>query len=675
MGDGLVRDVRHALRGLGKAPLFTVTVVLTLALGIGANTAIFSIADRLLLRPLPFPDGEQIVVLHETRPNAPKMDVSPANWLDWQRDSESFTALAAWTNYVPLTLTGNGEPERLNVDTVSHEFFPLLGVQPMLGRTFIAEDEAPGSRRVVLSYSLWNRRFGADPAVVGQTIRLDEEPAEVIGVMPAGFRFMSRDTDLWSPLALPRDASWREIAGRFIPYVVGRLEPSVTPAAAQAEMAAIADRLGQLHAFNRDTSVNVLPLREALTGQVRGSLLVLLAAVGLLLLIACSNVANLLLTRAAGRRRELAIRTSLGAGQAAIARQLLVESVLLALAGGAAALLVAQWSADALVALVPAELLGVADVALDRRALLYAAGLALSTGALVGLAPVISVARAQVAASLRDGTRSVTSSARLQRALIVAQVAMTVVLLCGATLLTRSLLALNGDPTGVTASNVLTMRVELPPSRYGPAQQTDFFRQAVERLESLPGVESASAGRDIPMSMARVAGTGFRIDGDPELPPDQMPITRVRMVAPGFFETLGIPLVRGREFIYSDPGPDSPPVFLVNEAFARTFLATRNPLDTSMSVLMQRPANPFGTIVGVVGDVKDGSLRGVAEPTVFYSDARLPSPGMTLLIRSERGPELASEAWPSSARWTPTCRSRRFECSRTRSPKPWPATA
>jgi putative ABC transport system permease protein len=644
MQDSFVRDIRYTVRGLAKSPAFAATVILTLALGIGFNTAIFSIADRLLLRPMPFPNGEQVVMLHENRSTSSRMDVSPANWLDWQRDSESFEAFAAWTNRVPVTLSGDGEAERLDADNVSHEFFPLLGVAPALGRAFAAEDDQVGAPpRVILSHSLWQRRFGADRSIVGRVIQLNDVPTEVIGVMPPGFQFMSQETELWRPFGLDRARDWRGAGGRFIPFVVGRLKPSVTVEAAQAEMTAIAARLAELHAFNKNSSVNVIPLREVMSGQVRTSVLLLFAAVGVLLLIACSNIASLLLARAARRRRELAIRTSLGAGRAAIVQQLLIESIVLALAGGAAALLVARWSAEVLLSLAPPDLLPISDVSLDQRVLLYAFGLALLTGILVGLVPSIAAAREQPALSLREGSRSVTTSARLRQGLIVAQVAMTVVLLCGAGLLVRSLSALTADPTGVAAANVVTFRVDLPVSRYEPAQQVAFFRQATENLRSLPGVQAVSAARDIPMSLARISGTSVRIQGEPELPPGERLTTLVRVVTPGYFETLRIPIVQGREFTDADQTTSAAPGFVVNEAFARKHLATTDPLSASLSVNMQEN-NPYGAIIGVAGNVKDGSLRGTPEPTVFYSNSQLDSPGMTLLVRSERGSALAQEA-------------------------------
>jgi len=638
-------DIRYCLRTLARTPVFTITVVLTLALGIGANSAIFSIVDRLLLRSLPFPNGEQLVVLHESRRTAPRMDVSPANWLDWQRDSRSFESFAAWTNRFPSTLTGSGEPERLKAETVSHEFFPLLGVQPALGRIFSANDDRPGAPpTAILSYSLWQRKFAGDKGILGKTIELNAMAVEVIGVMPAGFRFLSYDTDVWHPFALDRNVSWRDTAGRFIPYVVARLKPSVTYDTGKAEMETIAGRLAQLHVFNRDTSVTVIPLREAMTGQVQTSLLVLFAAVGVLLLIACSNVANLVLARSAYRRREIAIRTSLGATRIAIVRQLMTESLLLAAAGGIVAVFVARSSVAVLLALVPPSLLQTPSIPIDRWVLLYTLAISVLTGVVVGLAPALPAIRVDFADYLRSGTRSVTLSMPLRKGLIVAQVAMTVVLLCGAGLLMRSLFALIHDAIGVQAENVLTMRVELPASRYNPPQRLGFFRQVIERLQALPGVQSASAASDIPVATLRTSGTSFQILGQAELPPNERPTTRVRVVTPGYFKTLGISLLSGRDFTQDDQTRGAAQVFIVNETFAKRYFPNRDPLSESISVNMQRPDNPYGRIIGVVGNVKEGSLRGVAEPTVFYNYRPLPYPGMTLFIRTTRGAEITREA-------------------------------
>src|SRR5262245_44725412 len=620
-------DIRYCLRTLARTPVFTITVVLTLALGIGANTAIFSIADRLLLRSLPFPHGEQLVVMHESRRTAQRMDVSPANWLDWQKDSRSFESFAAWTNRFPSTLTGSGEPERLKAETVSHEFFPLIGVRPVLGRVFSPEDDRPGAPpTAILSYSLWQRRFGGDKETLGKTIELKAMAVEVIGVMPDGFRFLSYDTDVWHPFALDRNLPWRDAAGRFIPFVVARLKPTVTYDTGKAEMETIAGRLSQLHVFNRDTSVTVIPLREAMTGQVRTSLLVLFAAVGVLLLIACSNVANLVLARSAYRRREIAIRTSLGATRIAIVRQLVTESLLLATAGGIAAVFAARWGVSVLLALVPPSLLQTPSIPTDRWVLLYTLAISVLAGVGVGLAPALPAIRVDFADYLRSGTRSVSLSMPLRKGLIVAQLAMTVVLLCGAGLLVRSLLALIHDATGVRAENVLTMRVELPASRYNPPQRLGFFRQVIESLQALPGVQSASAASEIPVATLRTSGTSFQILGQAELPPNERPTTRVRVITPGYFKTLGIPLLSGRDFTQDDQTRGAAQVFIVNETFAKRYFPNGDPLSESISVNMQRSDNPYGRIIGVVGNVKERSLRGVPEPTFSTTIGRFHIP-------------------------------------------------
>jgi putative ABC transport system permease protein len=642
-----MRDIQYAVRTLARAPVFTLTVVLTLALGIGANTAIFSIVDRLMLRALPYPAGEQLVVIHETGLTTPRMDVSPANWLDWQRDNRSFEALAIWTNRAPSTLTGQGEPERLKSDTVSHEFFSILRVQPLLGRIFSAEDDGPGApRTVVLSYPLWQRKFGSDPNIIGKTIELNATATEVIGVMPPGFYFLSHDTDLWNIFALDRNQPWRETAGRFIPYVVGRLKPAVTYDSAKADLETIAGRLSQLYAVNKNTSAKIIPLREAMTGEVRASLLFLFAAVGVLLLIACSNVANLLLARSAYRRREVAIRISLGAGRGAILRLLVIESLLLATAGGMVGILIARWGIRLFLTLVPANLMTVPDVPIDPRIWLYTLGLSVFTGVVAGVAPALLALRRDAADALRSGGRSVTQSMTVRRVLIVVQVAMTTVLLCGAGLLVRSLLALIHDETGVRAENVLSMRIELPASRYNPSQRVDFFRRVTERLESLSGVQSASASNDIPIGtpgVLRLSRTGFQIAGQPELAPNERPSTFVRVIAPGYFKTLGIPLMKGRDFTQDDQRDGAALAFVVNQAFAKRYFPAGDALSSSISVAMQRE-NPYGSIIGIVGDVKERSLRGSAEPTVFYNHRQLPGTGMTLFIRTSRGAEVIRQA-------------------------------
>jgi putative ABC transport system permease protein len=642
--DNVGRDIRFGIRRLVKMPAFTMAVVLTLALGIGANTAIFSLVDRVLLRPLPFPDADRLMLLHETGLKSGRMDVNPSNWMDWQRESHTFESFAAWTDRIPVTLTGQGDPERLKTELVSYEFFSVLGVKPLLGRTFVADEDRPqADAKIVISHSLWQRKFSGDPSVVGKVVQLDGVAAEVIGVMPPGFYFLARDNDVWGAYRLDRNVAWRERRGRFLPYVVGRVKPNVNPAAARQEIETIAARLEKTYDFNKDTSAAVIPIREVSAGEARASLLVLFAAVGVLLLIACLNVANLLIARSANRRREIAIRTSLGAGRGAIVRQLMIDAVLLASAGGVAGIFFARWALGVLIALAPTNLLAASAISIDRSMLLYTIALSLLTGVVVGLAPALPSIRLGIADQLRNGSRSVTVSTAARKALIVAQVALTIVLLCGAGLLVRSLLALTRDPIGVNPNDVLTMRVELPGARYNAGQNVMFFEQLTERLRNLPGVQSAAAARDIPVSAARLAGTGFRTPGQEDLPLSDLPSARIRVVTPGYFKTLGIPLVRGREFAQDDQRENAAPVFVVNEAFVKKYFSTKDPLSISISVFM-RQTNPYGNIIGVVGDVKDRSLRGVAEPTIFYNHRQLPYPGMTLIVRTALGPAIARQA-------------------------------
>jgi predicted permease len=387
MLDAVWQDVRHAVRGFRHTPGFALVIVLTLALGIGTNTAIFSIVDQLLLRPLPYPDGNQLVRIHETNSaRGSRSDVSPANWLDWRRQSHTFESLAAW-DPAAATLTGAGEAERLQALLVSAEFFPTLGVQPLLGRTVSAEDDRPNAPRVaVLSHALWQRRFNGDPAAIGRIIQLNETPTEIIGVMPPDFRFVFQDTDYWTAFRLDRTRAWRDTAGRFM-SVVGRVRATATIADARTEMEAIARELAQTYRFNRETTVELVPLREELVGRLQASLLVLYGAVVVLLGIVCLNVANLFLARSLSRRRDLAIRSSIGAGRFAIVRQVLVESVVLAAFGGLLGVLFARWGVNALIAFTPTEVMPLAALPLDRRVLFYAFGVSVLTGIVVGVIP------------------------------------------------------------------------------------------------------------------------------------------------------------------------------------------------------------------------------------------------------------------------------------------------
>jgi predicted permease len=648
--DALFRDIRHSARGLGRSPGFAVAVLLTLALGIGGNTAIFSVVDQVLLRPLPYPDGDRLVRIYESRIDRPATTaarfsngVSPANWLDWQRQSRTISSMGIWFN-TTRTLTGLGEPERLNGQYVSWEFFQVLGVTPLLGRVVAAEDDRPKAPQVaVLSHGLWQRRFNGDPNVVGRVVELDDTPVTVIGVMPPGFRFIYQDTDFWGAFALDRDMPWRQAAGRFID-VIARVSPEATLSSAETEMKSIASTLASRYAFNKDSTVALVPLREELTGQAQRSLVVLYGAVAVLLAIACFNVANLLLARAAARRQEIAIRTSLGAGRLPILRQLLVESVLLAVGGGVLGLAVARWSVDGLLALAPAGLLRVSELHLDWRVLLYALGISIAAGIVVGLMPALSVARRSLVLGLRESGCNVTQSARLRQTLVVAQVAMTIVLLCAAGLLVRTVMALSTTNNGLDKGNLLTMALTLPEVRYTPPRTAAFFASALAELRSLPGVEAAGAGNSLPVVGGPRGGTGFHRLGTP-LPPviGDLPSATVRVVTSGYFRTLRIPILRGREFDATDEAPGATPGFVVNDTFVRQYLRDVDPLSTSMMVRMQQE-NPYRQIIGVVGDVPEGSIRGAVRPTIFYSQQQMPQRTMSLLIRAPQPAAISQRA-------------------------------
>ena len=663
MVEPLLRDVRHVGRGLRRSPGFALAVVLTLALGIGGNAAIFSIVDQLLLRPLPYPQGERLVTIQEVFKGrgVDENSVSPANWLDWQQSSRTLQQLAAWRT-ATYTLTGAGDPTRIDAQLVSAEFFPLLGVAPLLGRTVNSNDDRPNAPQVaVLAYDLWQTQFGGDPGVVGRTVQINDRSLEVIGVMPAGFRFVFQDTDIWTAFRLDRGIPWRERAGRFM-NVVGRMTPDASLSSARAEMETIAQRLARTHVFNEHTSVRLMSLREHLTGRVSTALLVLYGAVGVLLSIACFNVANLLLARSASRRRELAIRTSLGAGRGAIVRQLLVESVLLALAGGALGIVIARVSLKALVLAAPADLLRAPSLVVDRRVLAYALAMSLATGVLVGLVPALLAARRSIVGSLRTSASGAAQSPRLRQTLVIAQVAMTVVLLCGAGLLVRTMAALNRADTGFERDGMLTLNVALPPARYPPEKRVLFYREAVAAMRALPGVSAAAAADNLPVIGMPRGGTAFHRLGTPEVRLMERPSAVIRVVTPGYFRTLRAPMRLGREF--SDADLDNPAAgFIVNEAFVRAHLAGVDPLGASISVMME-PENPHLPIIGVVGDISEGSAREGAQPTVYYSHRRLTETAMTLFVRAENPETLGRAAVAEIRRLDPNLavtRVRTFE--------------
>jgi putative ABC transport system permease protein len=638
--EDLLRDARVMGRGLRRSPGFTLAVVLTLALGIGANTAIFSIVDQVLLRPLPYPQGDNLVMVYEDPDSTAENSVSPANWLDWQNESRTLEGFAAWQTRSD-TLTGAGEATQLRVQAVSHEFFSVLRVAPLLGRVISEDDDRPKAPPTALiSHRLWQNRFSGDHNIIGRFIELDDVKYQLIGVMPASFRFVYQEIDVWAASQLDRARMWRENEGRFI-NVVGRVKAGTDFDVARSDMDRIGRRLASMYEFNKNSTAVLVPLREVLTGTVETSLLILYLGVGVLLAIACFNIANLLIARAASRRQEIAVRTSLGAGRTAIVRQLLVESLMLALVGGVLGIGLARWSLDALMALAPANLLGVSELRIDTRVLMYVAGLSLLTGLAAGIAPSFLVARRSVVSSLSANNSRVTHAPRVRQALVVGQVAMTVVLLCGAGLLVRTVIALNNVSHGFEPRGLVTMRVSLSPTRYPDERSTAFFREALQAIRALPGVDGAAAGTSAPVVGGSRAGTSFHVRSTPVVPRSQMPGATIRVVTAGYFRTLGVPVLRGREFTAADEANPAPG-FVVNDAFVKQRLVGMDPLRESLMVRMQ-DENPYAPIIGVVGDVSERSVKGEARPTIYYSHRQLPDAGLTLIVRSDQ-PAAAADA-------------------------------
>lgn len=636
----LQSDFRYTLRSLRSSPGFTLAVIATLALGIGSNTAVFSIVDAMLLRPLPYPEAERLVMLWETKRDL-KVDenrVSPANLFDWRARTRTLERIAMFRPH-RVTIAGAGEPVEVQAHGVNREFFAALGVKPQMGRLIGPEDDRPGDPPViVISHRLWQQLMGGDPGVVGQVLRANARVVTVVGVMPPQFQFMGPEVDIWSPMQLNEARDWRADAGRFVD-AFGRLKPGVSLGAAQRDLRLIATQLESEHPeFNTGWSVNVVALREQVAGKVRKALWVLLGSVGLLLAIACANVANLLLARAATRQREIAVRLALGANQALLVRQLLTESLLLSFAGAGFGIFLAWAGGRLFDVLRPVELWSPNAVAVDSRVLVYSIVLAVGAGVLFGLAPLWTARFTDIQQALKQKARGTTGNARLLRgALVASQCALTVVLLIGAGLLVRSLMKLQAQNPGLNASNLLTARVSLPGAAYRePQLRVRFFEQAVEKLKAMPSVRAASATGFLPFT-GDAAGTDFSVAGQPSPEPGKELLTVVRVVMPGYFETMGIPVLRGRTFTGDDNRDTAPVRYVVNQELVQRYLRDRDPLRERISVMM-RDQNPYSEIVGVVGDVREGALDKSPEPTVYYVHAHLAYPGMTLVIRTAGDP-------------------------------------
>lgn len=630
----LLQDLRYGARTLAKNPGFALVAVMTLALGVGANTTIFSFVNGILLRPLPYPKPERLVLLDETalKQGITSMGVSFPNFLDWREQNSVFEDVATYQggNY---SLTGVGEPEQLRGGRVSHGLFEILRIQPPLGRTFTAEEDQPGHDAVVmLSHGLWQRRFGGDPTIVGRLVTLNNRSCTVIGVMPPGFRF-PEISELWVPLALTTKIWTRTDHGLG---AVARLRDGVSLERAQTELSAIASRIEQQNPVtNEGLGVSVTSMRERLSGEYREALLILLGVVGCVLLVACANVANLLLARATARQKEVAVRAALGASRWRVARQLLIESSLLGAAGGAFGLVLAVWGLDLLLAAIPVSLPFWMDFSLDLRVLGFTVGISVLTALIFGLVPALQASRIDLIETLNKGGRSAAAAAhnRSRNLLVVAEVGLSLVLLVGAGLMMRSFLLLQRVDPGLNPQNVLTLGVILPTEKYREgARRGEFFQRLMERIQAAPGVQAGGAVSTLPLSGGRW-GRSLTVEGYSVLPVGQAPMIQHNVVTPGYFRAMGIPILMGRDFAETDAA-DSPKVTIVDERLAREYWPDTDPLGKRIRFGPPEDNEPWHTVIGVVGAVRHERLDADTRKSVYLPHLQIPVRGMALAIRS-----------------------------------------
>ncbi|HYH85423.1 MAG TPA: ABC transporter permease [Pyrinomonadaceae bacterium] len=650
--ESLLQDLRFGMRVLWKKPGFTLVAVLTLGISIGINTAVFSVVYAALVRPLPFADPDALVAVAAENKRGGVADTrgaAPADFVDWRAQSSSFEGLAAYTGG-GLTLSSGDATEMISGVRVSEDFFKTLGAQPALGRTLAPEEFAGGGNRpVVLSYRLWQRRFGGDRGVLGKTLTLaGGASASVVGVMPEDFRYPSY-AEVWT--ALPRESG--ELLQRTSRYfaVVGRLKNGVTEAQAQAELGGVAARLAETYPkSNEDWGVRLIPLRETLVGNARTALLILFGAVGFVLLIACANVANLLLARATARHKEVAIRAALGATRWRVVRQLLAESVLLAVAGGALGTFLALWGVDALVALVPEDLrfARLDEARVDVAVLVFTAGVSLLTGVLVGLLPGLKASKPDLHRELKETGRSVTAGGRLRRArgvLVVTEIAVTLVLLVGAGLLVRSFARLQQTELGFDPRNLLTLTVSAPQQLYGQTEQrASYYRQMQERMAALPGVRSVATISSLPLDW--VLNFSYAVEGRPARPGED-PQADYSSVSPNYFDVMGIPLRKGRGFTERDAA-GAPDVAVINETMARRVFPGEDPLGKRLTIdYMERRVS-----LEVVGVVADSKQLVNEETNIRIYDCYLQRPWLSssFVVRTEGDPAALATAAQKAVR-------------------------
>jgi putative ABC transport system permease protein len=648
--SSLWQDVRVAVRGYAKEPLFTLVVLAVLGLGMGANSAIFSFVYGVLLRPLDYPRPTELLdISQRNRETGQRQFMSPPNYFDLRDQIQTAMGLAAyWTPHVTITGTG-GVPEKVLAATCSSSIFDVVGVGPIAGRAFIADDDVPGARRVaVIGHGLWQRRFGADPAAIGRELILDGMPTLIVGVMPTDFAFPVAGTELWVPLRLSRTqppnpaitpGAYR---GYNILSVVGRLKPGVTAEEARAELAIAGAQLARAYPeTNRHTELTADNLQDTVVGPIRPALLLLLGAVACVLLIACANIASLLLVRAIRRSREITIRMALGADRARIARQMFTESLVLALAGGGIALVVSAWLLDLLLRVAPPGIPRLEQVRIDGGVMAFTLLIAMAAGLLFGLAPAFQVRSHRLHDALVASGRGLVAGAqqRARQALVVGEIALSLMLLIGATLLIQSFARIQRVDVGFRSAAVLTVdRIELPPGRAAAVSSAAFFESLVRALRTVPGVESAAVTLGLPLDpRARffVDESTFSIPGQPPVPAAERPSAPLHVVSSDYFAVIGVPLRAGRWFTEHD-GADAPGVVIINETMARRFWPSDNPIGRriahDLSIVPRQQT--VRTIVGVVGDVRHFAVERAAEPQMFVPHAQMPWPSMAVVLRS-----------------------------------------
>ena len=641
------QDLKYAVRVLVKSPAFTIFAVVVLALGIAANTAIFSIADTVLLRPLPYRDANRLVMVWEDGSSYgfPQDTPAPGNFSDWKARNHVFEDVAAYS-WDDLNLTGDGNPEQLTADEVSSNLFSVLGVSPAAGRDFRPEDGLPGAAGVaILSHGLWLRRFAGDARIVGREMRLNDERYTVIGVMPRGFLYPDRKTELWVPWRFKKE-KLADHGSHFL-NVVARLKPGVSLPSANADLATIAKQLEQEHPdSNAKVGAFAVPLREAISGEVRPAILMLLGAVGFVLLIACANVANLLLARASGKRRELAMRLTLGASRFRIVSQMLTESILLAVAAGALGFALSVWATEFLATLVPTGMAPLKEIGVNRAVLLFTGGLSVLTGILFGIVPALRISSVNLVTSLKHGGGQSGVGAggqRLRDILVVSEVALAIVLLAGAALMIRSFESLVHHDPGFRADHVLVLRTPIQMQKYTTqALRTAFYDHVLEKVERLPGVTAAGYTTWIPLTNIGGA-TGITIEGRPETAPGQMLIPNARMVSRNYMRALGMKLIDGR-LLNEHDGTGTQLVALINQTVARNYWPNENPIGRRFKRGTYQETVPWITVVGIVGDVHQAGLDVPARPEIYlpYQQQEF-FPPEYLAVRTAGDPMLIAE--------------------------------